>query len=370
MNSDKEKGLSDNNKKKSDKNVLFRILLSIIFIIVFFFILFGVKDFSKTIVQKIIKTDTKNPVTISEKSQRELEEAILIYGVVYGNTDIIRDFCSETGYIPEEYINLFENSFYKTSQYMNKLFDEFQKKYKMNPISYYKSSHKSEFIQVYENDYALYKKYSYDEDITKKAYCMSFDKMKKNLVSEKISTFAKMYPNIFFDSDYKKIQEKSRRYVNELVPENFLAEKQYPETELLFSKKWDLFNLYKFQSLTEKQRIIAFENMDDGLYTMSDLLIGFVEPNKQYQIAQNYCISKQYKDGTYNLGKVNCTNYKKIEELPYEHCEWFTYSDEQGVYYVKYDLNKLWDEFKSKGIEKVEEEIENEVIRYKENNPV
>lgn len=369
MNSEKEKSLSDNNKKESDKK-FFQILLSIVFVIVFLIALCFVKCFSKTIVRKIIKTDTKNNVTISQKSQRELEEAIVIYGVVYGNTDVIRDFCSETGYVPEEYINLFENSFYKTSKYMNKLFADFQRKYKMNPISYYKKSHKNEFIQVYENDYALYKKYSYDENITKKAYCMSFDKKKKDLVGEKISTFAKMYPDIFFDNDYKEIQEISRRYVKKEVPKNYLSEKQYPETELLFSKKWDLFNLYKFQSLSEEQRIVAFENIYGELYTMSDLLIGFVEPNQQYKIAQNYCISKQFKDGTYNLDKVDCTNYKKIEELPYEHCEWFTYTDEQGVYYVKYDLNKLWDEFKSKGVGKVEEEIQNEIIRYKENNPV
>lgn len=358
------------NENNFDKKVFFRIFLSIVLLIVVLFTTGLIKVFSRPIVRTVIKKESQETVKMSKELQVEIEKALLIYGVVYGNTEIIRDFCSETGYIPEEYINLFESSFYKTSQYMNEIFVELQKKYKINPIPYYKNRYKNEFIQVYEKDYELYKNYTNNEKVTKKSYCIMFDEMRDSLVSEKVTTFEEKNSNVFFDKGREQAKIIEKRYIKKEIPKNFLAEKQYPETELLFTLRWDLFNLYKFQNLPEEQRINAFENIEDEIDLVSDLLVGFVEPNQQYKIAPNYCISRKYNNGSYNLQKVDCKNFKLIDELPYKHCEWFRNIDEKGVYYIQYDLDRLWKEFELKGIDEVEAEIENEIIRYKRNNPV
>ena len=147
--------------------------------------------------------------------------------------------------------------------------------------------------------------------------------------------------------------ESKDSFVSKTLPKKFLEDKQIPNSELLYTIKWDLFNLYNFQQLSPSERINEFED-DNRMYTISDMLIGFVDKNQQYQIAKNYCIGQ---DGNV-LKKVPCNNPLSINDLPYKKCEWFRIGNSNKYY--AYDLKSLWSEFKTKGIEKIEQEIEKE----------
>lgn len=159
--------------------------------------------------------------------------------------------------------------------------------------------------------------------------------------------------------------QTTERFISKKVPAKFLADKQIPNSEFVYTLRWDLFNLYKFQQSTPTIRVRDFENIE-GMYTMSDLIVGFVDKNQQYKIAENYCIKYNGSSREYPmLEKVACNNPKSITELPYEKCDWFTQKDNEGTYYDSYDIKSLWQEFKIKGISKIENEIIAEENTYK-----
>ena len=158
--------------------------------------------------------------------------------------------------------------------------------------------------------------------------------------------------------------QTTERYVKKSLPSKYLADEQKPNSEFIYTLRWDLFNLYKFQKLSPYERVNKFENFD-GLYTMSDLIFGFVDRNQQYKIAENYCIKYNNTEREYPiLEKVVCNNPKSILELPYSKCEWFTIKDNDGLHYASYDIESLWHEFKTKGVNKIEQEIEMEISAY------
>lgn len=163
-------------------------------------------------------------------------------------------------------------------------------------------------------------------------------------------------------SENKSVVQNNKD-IKDTIPQNFLADKQIPNSEFIYTIRWDLFNLYKFQQLSPTERIKEFEDYN-RMYTISDMIVGFVDTNQQYQIAENYCI----KQNIHNLEKVPCKNPRPISDLPYAQCEWFKQEGNSAKKYYSYDIKSLWNEFKTKGIKEVENEITKEENFFKENN--
>ncbi len=179
------------------------------------------------------------------------------------------------------------------------------------------------------------------------------------LGSHKISINSETNNKIFVKNGFRvKVTEP---------PKNYVYEKQICGTDIVYDMKYFLFRLYEFQQMTPEERIKIFEDKS-AMEPLSEEIAFLFEMGKQYKIADNYCIGLKYREhGTVEeLVKVNCNEniIEPLESLPYERIYAFSDSDNEGTYYKSY-IKKLWLEFKSKGIDSIKREINEEELNSK-----
>ena len=100
-----------------------------------------------------------------------------MYGYVYVNTDGLIEYCSMTEYIPEKYINLFNERLNNTINYSTFILDKYYDVKDRNSLKEIIADKSIEFI---ENDYQNIKK-KYPK-ITKSDYCKMYDDNAKDFV--------------------------------------------------------------------------------------------------------------------------------------------------------------------------------------------
>lgn len=131
-------------------------------------------------------------------------------------------------------------------------------------------------------------------------------------------------------------------------------------TELDYTERYYLFELYKFLNLPKEEQIKP-DNYNMSIYG-DKLLVMFFDKGKQYKITDDYCIDEAFNENNWiEIKKVQCEKRAiPIEKLPYERSIAFTKSSKKGTYYVDYDIKNLWKEFDTKGIKGLEQDMNNE----------
>lgn len=134
--------------------------------------------------------------------------------------------------------------------------------------------------------------------------------------------------------------EDGFKYKKSVLPRDFF-DKNGKET-----LKFNLLRLYHVQNATEQQLISLHENSNNEL---DDLLVYFGDINKQFKIADDYCLGRDHETSP-TLSRVKCINgYQTLHSLPYKRCSAFLLSEDNSSawYFGKYNLKPLWKEFEN-----------------------
>lgn len=179
--------MPDNNLEKDPKTSnTKKILYVIVFICSFLLSYWGTKT--------LIGLNQPKKHKYNKETMQIIKDASFVKGFELINTSELRAFCSDTGYIPNDFIKKFENQFSKTITNADKIIDknfppkEFQKLIE-EKIS--KEGH-----DILESEY---KRLYNQQKISKKEFCQMFDKQKDKVVADKVQIFKQNKPNMFLD---------------------------------------------------------------------------------------------------------------------------------------------------------------------------
>lgn len=150
---------------------------------------------SKGFVEGMFKSFRPNNQPVYSEEDRQLaEDAGFVMGFVLANTDMLEKFCSETGYVPNSYIQDFKTQFSKTSSNADKVISKYLIR-KSDKKRFDDEVSKASFGS-FDKDYAIYKtRYK----ISKKQYCEVFDNQKAVILKEKVRTLKQRKPHMYLD---------------------------------------------------------------------------------------------------------------------------------------------------------------------------
>ena len=175
--------LSENTNTKK----IFSSFISIIFLLLtIIFIKSGYKQF----VSPKIKLMSKLPV-----NEAEIKKAVFVRMFYLSNTESLRTFCQDSGYVPNNFINLFSESFKNSIQNADNILES--NGFDKNELNS-SSSLNQKIHMEYENDYNNYK-IKQNSSLAKDDYCRMYDDNASDMVKTKINIFKNAKPDLYFD---------------------------------------------------------------------------------------------------------------------------------------------------------------------------
>ena len=177
MSQDREK------QKKESKPIVNIVVFIVVFIAAFVL--------TKVVFESLIFKKNKKP---SQKELQAYNDAGFAKGFIAVNTTVLESFCSSSGYIPNEFINDFNNRFSKTNENADKILNKYMKKEEVQKLIVSKAS--SAGLVVLESEY---NKIKTNSGITKKEFCQLFDNQKSSIIEEKIKIFKQNKPLMYLD---------------------------------------------------------------------------------------------------------------------------------------------------------------------------
>lgn len=133
------------------------------------------------------------------QSEDTVKKAAFVRIFYLSNTEALKNYCMDTGYIPNTFINLFSLSFKESLQNADNILTK--NRFDKNELNNSSFLNKKMYPE-YEKDYNNIKE-SYQEKhtniYTKKDYCMSYDNNAEIMVRAKIEFFKKAKPDLYFD---------------------------------------------------------------------------------------------------------------------------------------------------------------------------
>lgn len=130
----------------------------------------------------------------SQEDYQMAKDAGFVKGFEFVNTSALEDFCSDSGYVPHNYVDKFKKQFSKTILNANNILEKYgtkeQIKKEIVDIIYQPS------IETLENDFdSIHSQYG----ISKKHYCQLFDEEADKILSEKLQILNQQRPNMYMD---------------------------------------------------------------------------------------------------------------------------------------------------------------------------
>lgn len=144
----------------------------------------------------IKQTDYQKPSKkYTSEDMKKLNDAGFVNGFRTTSTISMKEFCAETGYIPNDFILEFENQFTKTFSNADKILEDFfmtsGEDRKMISETFIKNG-----ITSLENEY---NSINVNYGMSKIEYCTFIDKEKDSIIKEKINQIKTFRPNMYLD---------------------------------------------------------------------------------------------------------------------------------------------------------------------------
>lgn len=182
---------NDFNRLESDvkkNNILFQIFIAIVHVFAFFVGYVVVKGLLNFVFTNVNKSN------VSQEDLQIAKDAGFIKGFEIVNTVALKDYCSDSGYVPNIYITKFNRKFAKTINFANE---------KMVTFGTPEEIENEVIKPVYDKSIKLlddeFKGLNSQYQITKKDYCQLFDTEANNILIEKEQIFKQQKPALFLD---------------------------------------------------------------------------------------------------------------------------------------------------------------------------
>ena len=174
--------------KSKGKNLTRQIRIMSLRIICFLLVFLFVRGCTKAITSSIIGHK------YSQKDYQEVKDASFVKGFEIVNTIALEEYCIDSGHVPNDYINQFKKSYYKTILNANNILEKYGTTKQIQKEIVEKFYQQS--LEVLENDFVnLNTQYK----ISKKQYCQLFDEEANSILSEKLQIFKQQQPNMYLD---------------------------------------------------------------------------------------------------------------------------------------------------------------------------
>lgn len=135
-----------------------------------------------------------NTSKYSKEDYQVSKDAGFVKGFEVVNTTALQDYCSPSGYIPNEYIHKFRTQFSKTIQNANNTLEKYATKEQIQKEMIDKVYQTS--LGVLESEYqSLNAQYK----VSRKEYCQFFDVEAGAILADKLQTFKQQRPNAYLD---------------------------------------------------------------------------------------------------------------------------------------------------------------------------
>lgn len=179
---------------KEEKNIkntstigIFTSIISILFLLL---VMVFIKAGYKTFISPKIRTIAKPPV-----NEAEVKNAVFVRMFYISNTESLSTFCQNTGYVPNNFINLFSESFKNSIQNADNIIEK--NGFDINELSN-SSSLNDKILMEYEKDYNIYQS-KHNSSNAKEDYCRMYDSNASDMVKTKINMFKNAKPDLYFD---------------------------------------------------------------------------------------------------------------------------------------------------------------------------
>lgn len=174
--------------EQKEDNIITKILLKSISIICTIVVFVFVKGCTYTVVSYL------KPHKFSQEESQMLEDAGFILGFEFANTSALEDYCSDSGYVPHNYIDKFKKQYNKTILNANNITEKYLTKEQIKKEVVNNIYHSS--IDTFENEFNNARS---QYGISKKQYCQIFDKEADAILSEKLQMLKQQRPNMYMD---------------------------------------------------------------------------------------------------------------------------------------------------------------------------
>ena len=173
--------------EQKEDSIITKILSKIISLICFIVVFVFVKGCTHTVVSYL------KPHKLSQEDSQMIIDAGLVKGFEFLNTSTLEDYCSDSGYVPHNYIDKFKKQYNKTILNANNILEKHLTKEQIKKVVVDNSYHQRDtFEDEFNNLRSHY-------GISKKQYCQIFDKEADAILSEKLQMFKQQRPNMYMD---------------------------------------------------------------------------------------------------------------------------------------------------------------------------
>ena len=182
----------ENNEKfgteQKENGIVTKIILKSIPLIFFIAAFVFAKGCSYTVVSNL------KPHKYSPKDYKMAKDAGFVKGFEFVNTSALVDYCSDSGYVPYNYIGMFQKQLSKTMLNANNILENYGTKEQIKKEVIDKIYQLS--IDLLEDDFDnIHSQYG----ISKKQYCQLFDDEADTILSEKLQLLKQQRPNMYID---------------------------------------------------------------------------------------------------------------------------------------------------------------------------
>ena len=175
------------NEHKED-SIVTKILLKGVFIVCFIIAFVFVKGCTHAVVSNL------KPHKYSQEDYQMAKDAGFVKGFEVVNTLALEDYCSDSGYVPHNYIDKFRRQYSKTILNANNILEKYGTTEQIKKEIVDKVYQPS--IDTLDNDFNnIHSQYG----ISKKQYCQLFDEEADTILSEKLQFLKQQRPNMYMD---------------------------------------------------------------------------------------------------------------------------------------------------------------------------
>lgn len=139
-------------------------------------------------------------ISANGEQQKLVDEIIYAKGIIDGHSQALVNYCSSTGFIPDEYLRLNLETFKKTKENIDKIINEFDNETLLLINLNYEHKVKS-YDKIHNLDYEDMKKYMLEKNynLTKADYCKEFDRNAEFFINFKRERIKNEVPDIYVD---------------------------------------------------------------------------------------------------------------------------------------------------------------------------
>lgn len=151
--------------------------------------------FIKVLHQRFISPKIHSTIK-STVNKSEVKSAVFTRIFYLSSTEYLKMYCKDTGYIPNNFINSFSESFKNSIQHADEIIE--QNGFNKNELNN-NSNFKNKIFAEYHKDFKQYQAKLNTGKTSKKDYCKMYDENAINMVTTKINVFKNAKPDLFFD---------------------------------------------------------------------------------------------------------------------------------------------------------------------------